>query len=106
MNDERWYSLLDDLKEKLKFENEGEQPGPAGATIEWVTFQGPMGKMKLERTSRPVVIDRKMHYSKSASGNVEEELVLSETEKTYRVALYAWNEAGGWREVDFRTLTD
>lgn len=105
MNDERWYSLLDDLEEKLKFENRGEQPGPGGATVEWVTFRGPRGLMKLERTSRPVVLDRKMHYSRRVGGDVGEELVLSDTEKTYRVALYVWSEAGGWEEVDFRQLT-
>jgi hypothetical protein len=105
VNDERWYSLLDDLKEKLSFENQGEQPGPGGATVEWVTFRGPRGLMKLERTSRPVILDKKMHYSKRIGGGVEEELVLSETEKTYRVVLYRWSDEGGWEEVDFRQLT-
>ena len=105
MNDERWYSLLDDLEERLEFENRGEQPGPGGATVEWVTFKGPQGLMKLERTSRPVVVDRKVHYSTRIGGGSEEELVLSDTEKTYRVGLYTWREGGGWEEVDFRALT-
>ncbi|MCK4545917.1 MAG: hypothetical protein KAW17_00620 [Candidatus Eisenbacteria sp.] len=106
MDNERWYNLLDSLKEKLEIENEGEQPGPGGATVEWITFKGPKGLMKLERTSRPVILDRKMHYSKRAGGATEEELVLSETEKSYRVGLYVWSDAGGWEEVDFRALTE
>jgi len=106
VNDERWYSLLDDLEEKLEFENRGEQPGRGRATVEWVTFKRPQGLMKLERTSRPLVLDRKVRYSKRIGGESEEELILSDTEKTYRVTLYAWRESGGWEEVDFRALTD
>jgi hypothetical protein len=105
VNDERWYSLLDDLEERLEFENRGDGPGPRGARVEWVTFRGPRGLMKLERTSRPVVLDRKIHYSKRIGGKVGEELVVSDTEKTYRVALYEWGEPEGWVEVDFRQLT-
>jgi len=104
VNDERWYSLLDDLEEKLGFQDRGEKKGPAGAVIEWVTFKGPQGLMKLERTSRPIVLDRKVHYSKRIGGEVEEELVLSETEKSYRVVLYRWGR-DAWEEIDFRQLT-
>jgi hypothetical protein len=105
VNDEKWYSLLDDLEDKLEFESRGEQPAPGGATVEWVTFRGPRGLMKLERISRPIVLDRKVRYSKRMGQDAEEELVLSDSEKSYRVSLYAWREGGGWEEVDFRALT-
>ena len=105
MDDERWYSLIDDLEEKIAFEDRGKDSGPAGAVIEWVIFQGPRGRMKLERTSRPIVVDRKMHYSKRVGGEVTEELVFSESEKSHRVVLYRWREGGGWEEVDFRQLS-
>jgi hypothetical protein len=105
MDDEKWYSLLDDLEEKLTFEDRGEDAGPYGARIEWVIFKSPMGRMKLERTSKPVILDRKYRYSRRAGTTADEHLVLSETEKTYRVALYKWMEPRGWEEVDFRQLT-
>lgn len=104
MNDEKWYSLLEDLEERLGFEDRGKGTGRARAVIEWVVFQGPQGRMKLERTTRPVVIDRKVQYSKRIGGDVEEELVFSETEKSHRVALYRWRDGVGWDEVDFRQL--
>ena len=104
MDDERWYSLLDDLKEKLSFEDQGEEPGDHGARLEWVVFRSPMGRMKLERFSKPLVLDRKYRYSKRAGTDADEEVIVSDTEKTYRVSLYKETPGGQWQEVDFRHL--
>ena len=35
------------------------------AFVEFIEFQSPQGKMKLERTTRPAVLDKKTVYSKT-----------------------------------------
>jgi hypothetical protein len=106
MNDERWEELLYkiDLKSgpldvKVDTMDEGR------TKIETVIFKTPMGKLKLQRTSKPVIVERKTRYSKRIGGATEEEYVYSETDKSYRVVLYRWNEEeSGWEEVDVRKV--
>jgi len=103
MNDEKWYDLVDRISGKLTVEEKRDEEGPHRARIETIIFQGPMGKMKLERVSRPVVVDRKVRVSKRIGDVGQEEFVYSETEKSYRVQLFLWSD-GEWREVDFRQM--
>jgi hypothetical protein len=106
MNDERWEELLykiglksGPLDVKVDTMDEGR------TKIETVVFQTAMGKLKLQRTSKPVVVERKTRYSKRIGGATDEEYVYSETDKSYRVALYRWNEEeSAWDEVDVRKV--
>lgn len=103
MNDETWEELLYkiSLKSKLKRDVRTEEEGRA--TTETVVFDVGAGEMKLERVSRPIVIDKKMRYSKRIGGDTSTEYVYSETEKSHRVTLYRWSdEESDWVEVDFR----
>ena len=59
-------------------------------------------RMKLERISRPRVLDVKTYYARRRSGNVREEVTYSETERTHTVRLYEWN--GDWVEVDLTAI--
>jgi hypothetical protein len=106
MNDERWEELLykiglksGPLDVKVDTLDEGR------TKVETVLFETPMGKLKLQRTSRPVVVERKTRYSRRIGGATEEEYVYSETDKSYRVVLYRWNEdESAWDEVDVRKV--
>jgi phage terminase large subunit-like protein len=104
--DEKWYYLIEEIEEKFGVEEKNVEEIPERRTkIETVVFTGAGGKMKLERTSKAVVLDKQMKYSRRIGGETQEKYVYSDTEKTYRVQLYEWDEAaGGWREIDFRKL--
>ena len=103
MNDEKWYDLVERIEDKLPVEERRQEEGPGRATIETIIFSGPGGRMKLERTSRPVVIDRKVRFSKRIGDVAEEDFVYSETEKSHRVRLFMWT-GEEWEEIDFRQL--
>ncbi len=104
MQDERWYDLVDRIQTQFQVDHETRQPlerGPGERHV--LEFQSPMGRLKLERISRPVVLERRARYSKRANTEATEEFVYSDTESTHRVNLYRW-VAGSWEEQDYRGL--
>lgn len=104
MNDERWEELIYKISTKAgHLERDVQTQDDGRTTVETVVFDVGAGKMKLQRVSRPIVVDKKMRYSKRIGGDVTPEYVYSETEKTHRVTFYRWNEdESAWEEVDFR----
>jgi len=108
MNDEKWGNLKFRLDEKfpdLKIEKE-ERNASMGMTdfteqVEALVFDGPLGKMKVERVSRPKVDDVKEHYHRRKS-DAKTEYIFSGEEMTHRVTVYRWNEpAQDWVEAEF-----
>jgi len=93
MNDQRWEEVLrrlDKLFGDLEFDEiEDEETQAVTETVVWT---GPQGKMKLARTTRPLVVDKKTHYSNRAGGGTHVEYVYSKTESTSRVKLFRWVE--------------
>ncbi|MCX5800593.1 MAG: hypothetical protein NTX17_04330 [Candidatus Eisenbacteria bacterium] len=101
MDDERWEELVNRIELKLKVSEKKSVTGSDGKTkIETVIFSGPEGKMKLERTSKPLVLDKKTHYSKRIGSAHSTEYVYSPTEKVQRVQLFKWSETEqDWEEI-------
>jgi hypothetical protein len=104
--DEKWYYLIEEIEEKFGVEEKNVEEIPERRTkIETVVFTATGGKMKLERTTKAVVLEKQMKYSKRIGGETQEKYVYSDTEKSHRVQLYKWDEATGtWEEIEFRKL--
>jgi len=104
VNDERWYEMTERIRDTFKVTRDVEHPlAPGPGRIEEIEFEGPGGRMRLERVSRPVVLERRSHYSKRASAGASEEFVYSDTEMSHRVTFYRWVD-GAWQEEDFRSM--
>lgn len=108
MQEEQWENLLDNLEIKFgKLERRHQTTNSfddVGNEIkneeEWVEFETPMGRMKVSRVTRPMIIDKKFHYTHTSGGKGRVEYILSDTEKTHRVILYQWNDLNNnWEEV-------
>ena len=70
------------------------------AFVEFIEFQSPQGKMKLERTTRPAVLDKKTVYSKTGGRASKIEYQYSPDEITHRFQAFKWSEAAGeWEEI-------
>ena len=106
MNDEKWYYLLEEIDRKFGIEEkETEEVPEKRMTIEKAVFTGVGGRMKLERTTRAVILDRQVKFSRRIGGDSIEKYVYSDKEKTHRVVLYKWDEGTRtWQEIDFRKL--
>ncbi len=102
MNDQRWEQVLRRLDKQfgdLEFDEVDDEE--THATIESVVWLGPTARMKLTRTTRPVILDSKRHFSNRAGAGSHVEYVFSKTELTQKMRLYTWNEVqSDWDEVD------
>jgi len=101
MNDEKWEVLVTQIERKLKVLEKKVTTADEGRTkIETVVFQGPEGRMKLERISKPLVVDKKVHYSRRIGSQSSVEYVYSPTNKVHRVQLFRWSDAmREWEEL-------
>jgi hypothetical protein len=106
MTDEKWEALVSQIRRKFKVSEETvSEPDPRDRGVrETIVFEGPAGPMKLERITRPLVLDKKPIYSNRAGGGVNYEFTYSPTEKTHRETLFRW-ENNGWTEMDLSFMT-
>jgi hypothetical protein len=104
VNDERWIELTERIRDTFRVTLDVERPlDPGPGRIEELEFESPRGRMRLERITRPLVLDRKSLFSKRAGSQTTEEYVYSEDEFSYRVTFFRWVE-GAWQEEDFRSM--
>ena len=109
MTKERWQDILSNIKdnfvvsehEKVSDEEEG------GREIERIVFDGPLGRMLLEFTEKPAILDKKTIYSNRAGAETEIKYTYSDTEKAYRLNVYKWDEAqDDWVEMEKNMFND
>jgi len=106
MNDQRWEEVLRRLDKQfgdLEFDEiEDEETHTVTESVVW---KSPLGRMKLARATRPLVVDKKVHFSNRAGGGTHVEYIYSKTETTSRVRLFRWSDASSdWQEMDAADL--
>lgn len=108
MDNERWWELKDRMNEKFKDVKEAHEEEVSEddvghkivSKIETLEFTSPLGKIKIVRTTRPKIIDKKAHYHKG-SGGAKVEYVLSTDEMTHKMDIYKKDDVTGeWRILD------
>lgn len=67
---------------------------------EVVEFKSPLGRIKMEKTSRPKVIDKKVLHTKRIGGKTAVDFVYSSEEKVEELRIYKENEEGKWEEIN------
>jgi len=104
MTDEKWEEIKEMVKKNFEMlSNEVlELPKEQGhGTKEELIFNGPLGKMKLEFIVKPLVLGKKMHYSKRMGTSAKVDYIISETEKVRTLLAYKWDLAGeNWVEIE------
>jgi len=102
----KWEDLVDKIEKLFGFiDHTTEEYSERRMTVETVVFDGASGRMKLERTVKPVVLDEKATYSKRIGGGVSFDYVLSEDEYVDTVKLYRWDRISHeWRPLDMADL--
>ena len=100
---EKWKNLIGDIKDKFEVEEQSKEhlDDQGGTDIEFVIFKSPLGRVKLEYITKPVVLDKKTNYSQRIGSQSNVEYVYSQDEKTHRLVAYKWNEIqNDWLEVN------
>ena len=102
MRPEKWENLIGDIKDKFEVEEHDKEhlDEQGGTDIEYIIFKGPLGRMKLEFITKPVILDKKTSYSRRIGSQVDIEYIYSEDEKTHRLTAYKWDTAQNeWIEI-------
>jgi len=102
MTQEKWQDIIDDIKDKFGIEERGSQHEDemGGTDIEYIIFNGPLGRIKLEFIVRPVVLDKKTTYSRRIGSETKVDYIYSEDEKSCKLIAYKWDEAQEkWIEI-------
>lgn len=109
MDIDRWQQLKESLKSRFEAEEEGvedmmieTQDGLVKqGTSDFMVMQTPMGRIKLALESKPLVLNKKEHYSHRAGQSARVEYEFSETEVTYKMRAYKWDDIEEeWNPID------
>jgi hypothetical protein len=103
MQPEKWTMIKGNVKDKFNVEDEGSEhlDEEGGIDIEYLVFTTPFGKIRLEYVVRPVVLDKKTTYSKRIGSETKVDYVYSDSEKSYKMDAYKWDDKlETWAEID------
>ncbi|MBI4363239.1 MAG: hypothetical protein HY545_00115, partial [Candidatus Doudnabacteria bacterium] len=98
MENDKWEGLKEETKRKFKVLKEGAEDllveTAEGLTkqgiVEFIIFESPMGRLKLVRENRPVVVDKKFIYSHRAGQAARTEYKFSDSEFSHKLRVYKW----------------
>ncbi|MFH0780261.1 MAG: hypothetical protein V1928_05425 [Parcubacteria group bacterium] len=94
MQQEKWEELLEKVRKNFGIEEQTTEPidDIPRAFREIVVCNSPMGKLKLIRTTKPKVLDRKTIYSNRPGAQMNVRYEYSETEFTNNLEILKWDE--------------
>lgn len=102
MKEDKWLDTKAMVKTKFKVINEGKEAieDIPRASRDFIEFEGPQGKMRLEYVVRPAVIDKKTTYSKTGGRAGQIDYIYSEDEFVQKMQAFKWNdELQEWEEI-------
>lgn len=114
MNDDKWEPLKEETKRKFKVLQEGSEDllvetaeGLVKQGVsEFLIFESPVGRIKLARENRPVVLDKKFIYSHRAGQAARTEYKFSDSEFSHKLKVYKWDDDNDeWKEIDAAAFT-
>ncbi|MDD4901070.1 MAG: hypothetical protein PHS62_03090 [Patescibacteria group bacterium] len=100
---EKWQQLVGNIQDNFQVLEHDKQhlDDQGGVDIEYIVFNGPLGKMKLEFITKSVVLDRKTKYSNRFGAETVVEYIYSQDEKSHKLKAYKWDEAADdWLEME------
>ncbi len=103
MSPDKWQQLKGQIQDQFKnvSVSEEELEDSENGKVEIVLFDGPLGQMKLEYITRPVVLDKLTHGSRRIGSHTDVEYVYSETEFSHSIKAYKWDDnSSDWLEID------
>ena len=103
MKDEKWGEILDRILTNFKvLSHDKEQDGVA--EIETLIFEAPVGKVKMVRTVRPAILDKKVIGAhRRGKSSAQYEYIYSPDEMTSILDVYREVD-GEWEKMDADAL--
>lgn len=105
---ERWQDIVDQIKASFEVEDSGiiEDDEDGGTKTEYIEFNGPLGHLRLEFSTHPVILETKTKYHKRIGSETSVDYVYSPTEKSSNLLVFRWDdELNDWREFDTKAFS-
>jgi hypothetical protein len=108
MTKDKWEEIVDKLAGKFSdFEKYTKNlDDDSGGSKEVVEFTGPLGKMKLEFTTKPRLLGEKTSYSKRIGANVQVEKQYDPDNEVSFMKAYKQDLAGVWEEMNAAAFSE
>ena len=103
MTDDKWKDTLDRIAEKFEVLERGEAPLPEypNGRCEFIVFSSPVGKVRLERISKPRTVGQRSVTSRRIGGTARVESVYDLHDFVHFIRAQRWDAAsGGWQEME------
>ncbi len=106
MYQKKWDELLDKIEKLFGFVDHVVEEFPERSmTLETAIFDGASGRMKLERTVKPLLIEKKVSFSHRAGSESEVEYIYSDDETVDIVKFYKWDRLRHeWKQFEMDEL--
>jgi len=107
MNIDKWQNIVSLIKDQFEVEDEGKEElaNVPNGIMEFIIFQGPLGRIKLEYTTKPVVLDKKSIGSKRIGSEATVQYIYSDTEFANIFKAYKWDDdRSDWVEMEKESL--
>ena len=112
MDNEKWQQIVDMAKanfDDVELSTEDitveTQDGPVKqGTVDVLIFENDSGRFKLVRENRPVVLEKKEHFSHRMGDTARTEYKFSETEYSHKLRVYKETGYEEWEEITLERL--
>ena len=101
MQEEKWENIKGMIKDKFEVEDEGknELEDVPNGQVEFIIFESPLGRIKLEYITKPVVLDKRTIGSRRIGSETTVEYIYSEDEFSNTFKAYKWEDES-WIELE------
>ena len=109
MNPNKWENLIYLAEEKFGIDKQYAEDFVVAETSmgkkimgrkEIVEFNSPLGRIRLEKVSRPRVIDKKVLHTKRIGGKTAVDFVYSEEDLVVEIKIYKQKSDADWEEIN------
>ncbi len=108
MTDDRWEQFTEDSKTRFKdvvikdetwSDDRGEEIQTGIQNVVEFSLPGTGDRFRVVRENRPLVLDKKLHYSHRQGDTARTEYVISDTELSHKIKVFKEDDYGDWQEV-------
>lgn len=104
MHRDRWQEILETVKSSFEVEETGKSTSEdlGGTETEFIVFSGPLGRLKLEFSTHPAILETNTKYKKRIGADVIVEHTYSPTETVNHLEIWRW-DVGSEEWIPFKT---
>jgi hypothetical protein len=112
MTDEKWQMLIENVKKNFSnvsistedlFAKTADGEVKQG-TQDILQFENEQGRFRVVRQNKPVLLEKKMHFSHRQGDSARTEYKFSDTELSHKILVYKEDNMGEWQSLSTESM--